>query len=212
MVSTSLDELDFQGGRLASGCQFAVTPGVRLIRPAPSPGLHRPEPARMPAMSTWELTITPASADGLPLFLRIARAVVGDIRRGRLRPGDSLPGSRTLARTLGVNRNTVLSSYRELLAEGWVATTPAGSTFVSRDLPTNGYHPRPLPAAHRGIVGFPIAPPLTLDHPPGYPPGTLVLAKGAPDVRLLHTPELARAFRRAMAREGRALLSYGDLR
>jgi len=25
-------------------------------------------------MSTWELTITPASPDGLPLFLRIARA------------------------------------------------------------------------------------------------------------------------------------------
>jgi GntR family transcriptional regulator/MocR family aminotransferase len=163
-------------------------------------------------MSTWELAITPASADGLPLFLRIARAVVGDIRRGRLRPGDSLPGSRTLARTLGVNRNTVLSSYRELLAEGWVATTPGGSTFVSRDLPTNGYHPRPVPAAQRGIVGFPIAPPLTLGHPPAYPPGTLVLAKGAPDVRLLHTTELARAFRRALAREGRALLSYGDPR
>jgi GntR family transcriptional regulator/MocR family aminotransferase len=163
-------------------------------------------------VSTWELTITPAAPDGLPLFLRIARAVVGDIRRGRLRPGDSLPGSRTLARTLGVNRNTILSSYRELLAEGWVTTTPAGSTCVSRELPNRGHRPKPTLAAPRDLVGFAVAPPLALGHPPSYPPGTLVLAKGAPDVRLLPTTELARAFRRALAREGRALLAYGDPR
>jgi hypothetical protein len=40
-----------------------------------------------------------------PLYARIATAIVADVRRGRLRPGDALPGSRTLAETLGVQRN-----------------------------------------------------------------------------------------------------------
>ncbi|MBL8765672.1 MAG: winged helix-turn-helix transcriptional regulator, partial [Phycisphaerae bacterium] len=53
----------------------------------------------------------------LPLFLRIARAVRDDVRRGRLLPGAALPGSRTLATQLGVHRNTVLAAFRELAAE-----------------------------------------------------------------------------------------------
>ena len=38
---------------------------------------------------------------GVPLFQQIARAVTKDIRRRRLRPGDRLPGTRTLARLMG---------------------------------------------------------------------------------------------------------------
>jgi GntR family transcriptional regulator/MocR family aminotransferase len=164
-------------------------------------------------MLAWEHTLAPETGTGLPLFLRIARAVVADIRRGRLGPGDPLPGSRRLARHLGVNRNTVLSSYRELLAEGWVTTTPAGGTFVCRELPGNGHPPRVVGANRAAArVGFSIAPPIGLDHPPHYPPGTLVLAKGTPDVRLLPMAELARAFRRTLIAEGPALLTYGDPR
>jgi hypothetical protein len=43
----------------------------------------------------------------LPVYLQIARAIADDVRRARLPPGDALPGSRTLARTLNVHRNTV---------------------------------------------------------------------------------------------------------
>jgi GntR family transcriptional regulator/MocR family aminotransferase len=45
-----------------------------------------------------------------PVFLRIARAVADDIRRGRLRTGEALPGTRSLAESLGVNRNTVVTA------------------------------------------------------------------------------------------------------
>ena len=62
----------------------------------------------------------PLPADDLPLATRIARMIIADIRRGRLRPGDRLPGSRTLAARLAVHRNTVLTAYRELSAEGWI--------------------------------------------------------------------------------------------
>ena len=59
------------------------------------------------------------------LFTQIAQAVVDDICRGRLGSGDRLPGTRTLARTIGVDRVTVLAAYDELAAEGWVTTHPA---------------------------------------------------------------------------------------
>ena len=58
-----------------------------------------------------------------------------DIRRGRLRPGDPLPGTRTLARALGVQRLTVVSAFDDLVAEGWLVTQRARGTFVSKELP-----------------------------------------------------------------------------
>ena len=57
---------------------------------------------------------------GLPAFLAIARTIAEDVRSGRLAPGSRLPGTRELAATLGVHRNTVIAAYRELSAEGFL--------------------------------------------------------------------------------------------
>jgi DNA-binding transcriptional regulator YhcF (GntR family) len=70
-----------------------------------------------------------------PLFLQVARSIANDIRRGRLRRGAPLPGSRTLAKSLGVHRNTVLAAFAELTQEGWIVTRPARGTFVADALP-----------------------------------------------------------------------------
>ncbi len=82
-----------------------------------------------------------------PLFLRIARGIADDVRRGRLRTGTALPGSRALADSLGVHRNTVLAAYRELTAEGWVEPRPGGGTFVTGGVPEP--KPRALARAPR---------------------------------------------------------------
>src|SRR5712692_1250068 len=86
-------------------------------------------------MRAWDLNLTLDSTAELPIFLRIARAISNEIRRHRLRPGDPLPGSRTLARALQVHRNTILAAYTELVQEGWIETKQAGGTFISRTLP-----------------------------------------------------------------------------
>ena len=49
-----------------------------------------------------------------PLSLQIVTQLQRAIEAGRLRPGAALPSSRTLARALGVSRNTVLTAYEEL--------------------------------------------------------------------------------------------------
>lgn len=83
---------------------------------------------------------------GGPLFLTIAEAITLDITRGRLRPGARLPGTRALARALGVHRNTVDAAYQELLTQGWLQAEPARGTFVAQDLPQGMLVRRPAPA------------------------------------------------------------------
>jgi GntR family transcriptional regulator/MocR family aminotransferase len=56
------------------------------------------------------------------------RAAVLD---GRLRPGETLPPSRELARRLTVSRNTVGLAYDRLAAEGFVTTRTGAGTYVS---------------------------------------------------------------------------------
>jgi GntR family transcriptional regulator/MocR family aminotransferase len=90
-------------------------------------------------MRGWDFPVSIDPQTPVPIFVQIARAVSGDIRRGRLRPGDVMPGTRTLARTLGVHRNTVIAAYAELVAEGWITTENGRGTFVAKTLPD----PRP---------------------------------------------------------------------
>ncbi|MFE9689215.1 PLP-dependent aminotransferase family protein [Micromonospora sp. NPDC005806] len=150
-------------------------------------------------------------AEELPLYLQLARGIADAIRAGRLRAGDALPGSRTMASSLGVNRNTVLSAYQELAAEGWVVGRRASGTFVADDLPSLP-RPRLAKAATTATVGFATAPPIEHDTFPSHPSDVYVLTRGTPDPRLLPTIELARAYRRVLQKDGRRLLVYGDHR
>ncbi len=167
-------------------------------------------------MPAWNPTIALDQRADTPIFLQIARAISDDVRRGRLRPGDELPGSRTLASDLEVHRNTVLAAYRELASEGWIRTERAGGTFVSSALPDT--KPRRFARVERverrdDRVGYELRPlEVERDPVPVPKPGTLVLASGAPDLRLVPTEPLARAYRRALRRYGSAVLGYGDSR
>jgi GntR family transcriptional regulator / MocR family aminotransferase len=165
------------------------------------------------AVRSWELTVALNGGHELPLFLQLAEAVLADVRSGRLLPGARLPGSRTLATALRIHRNTVLAGYAELAAQGWIETTRAGGTFIARQLPTplEGAA-RARPRARRAAAGYDVPPPVDVPKPSTWPPGTLVLAKGAPDSRLVPVAELTRAYRRALGRHGAELLGYGDPR
>ena len=155
-------------------------------------------------MTRWTFPIALDPEAREPRFQQIVRAIMADIRRGRLRPGDRLPGSRTLADSLGLHRNTVLAAYRELAAEGWIEAG-ARSTRVAADLPT----PPARAAAAKGGLGFDLGP--GLPDPDFRPPreGLLDLAGGLPDPRLVPVDLLAQALRRAL-RTKPSPLPYGD--
>jgi GntR family transcriptional regulator len=65
-----------------------------------------------------------------PLYAQIATRVRVAIAAGELPKGAALPSVRALASELRVNPATVVQAYRELEAEGLVATRHGAGTFV----------------------------------------------------------------------------------
>ncbi len=135
---------------------------------------------------------------------------MAEIHRGRFKPGDRLPGYRSLAESMGVSKNTALAAYRELQAEGWVQSSVGGGSAVAPN------PPRHLP----GTAAAPLAPTqaqpgfdLVGDAPtPGAPApgGVLKVGSGLPDPRHLPSVVLARAYRRALLVNPKASLGVED--
>ena len=68
--------------------------------------------------------------DSRPISEQIADALRRQIDAGILQPGEKLPSVRELATQLAINPNTIARAYRELEAEGWIATVPGKGCFV----------------------------------------------------------------------------------
>ncbi len=151
-----------------------------------------------------------------PVYLQIAHALMEEIHRGRFRPGDPLPGYRTLAQELGVSRNTVMAAYRELVAEGWLVAAPGEGSAVAPSPPARlpggpagGADPGPTAPPAAGGMGFDLhrAPD---PGAPGDRRALLRVATGNPDPRLLPGAALARAYRRALTVNPRGTLALDD--
>src|SRR4051812_33564885 len=101
-----------------------------------------------------------------PLRERLEVALRGAVREGRLRPGDRLPATRSLAAELGCSRWVVVEAYDQLAAEGWVEGRAGSGTRVRARTAEAGPAPEPMrepappPAYHFGLglpdlVAFP---------------------------------------------------------
>src|SRR6266480_3228574 len=66
-----------------------------------------------------------------PLYTQIVTEVRRMIISGALKVGDRLPANRELARTLGVNRNTITTAYAELAADGLITSRVGSGTYIS---------------------------------------------------------------------------------
>lgn len=97
----------------------------------------------------------------------IIRSVEEGVESGALRPEQTVPSVRALARQLGISPTTVSSAYRDLRQRGVLVSHDRSRTVV----------------AHR--------PPLAVRLSPDLPPGALDLTDGSPAVDLL--PDLAPA-------------------
>ena len=97
---------------------------------------------------------------------QIRHAIRDRILNGRLKAGDVLPSSRTMATSLGVARSTVTGSYERLKAEGFIQSSRGAAPQVaslSTMLPDT--RPRPLQA----ISKTPAEPERFLPFRPGLP-------------------------------------------
>ena len=68
--------------------------------------------------------------DARPIYAQIIDGIKEQISAEILRSGDKLPSVRESASALAINPNTIQRAYRQLEAEGWIATVPGKGCFV----------------------------------------------------------------------------------
>ena len=129
--------------------------------------------------------------DGTRVRGALERTLRDALRSGRLAPGTRLPSSRSLARDLGLARNTVAAAYAQLVAEGWLEGRQGAGTRVA-------LHPAFGPPA-------PSAPP---------PPRLALydLRPGVPDLTAFPRNAWIAAARRALREAPFDALGYGNPR
>ncbi|MCR4638099.1 GntR family transcriptional regulator [Ruminococcus sp.] len=67
----------------------------------------------------------------IPIYEQIYHKIVNLIINGTLAENDQLPSVRSLAKSTGVNPNTVSKAYQELERNGVIYSVPGRGSFVS---------------------------------------------------------------------------------
>ena len=160
--------------------------------------------------------VTIDSGSDQPIYLQIVSDFIDNIRKGRLRKGLKLPGSRKMASLLNINRMTMVAAYDELEAQGWIETKPRKGTFIKPDL-AESKPGQPQKAKGTGklpeTASFPIDENQTADFPLIEMPLTdqLIINGGFPDIRLAPIELLIRNMRRAARHPAyEKYFHYGD--
>jgi GntR family transcriptional regulator / MocR family aminotransferase len=147
----------------------------------------------------------------LPIHRQIYDGYREAILDGRLRPGQRLPSTRTLADDLGISRIPAVTAFAQLFAEGYLESRVGAGTFVSAALPDP-----PLRRATREPVRAPRPGPRVVPPSPLTPAIQPWLRVSGPF--RLHQPALdafpADLWARLVARHARRLsprhMDYGD--
>lgn len=157
-----------------------------------------------PWKTIFSITLTAETT----LVEQIMDGIRKEILSGRLERGASLPGSRILAKDLGVNRKTVVFAYEALIADGWLESKHKSGTFVSMNLPvlTKTVESKLEQAvANFEFTSFDAF--NVTDQALG--PNQIVFNEGGPDTRLAPLKELSTAYKRVFQRQAKwGLLGY----
>ncbi len=74
-------------------------------------------------------------ASATPLYRQVYEGYRAAIVERRLRPGDRMPSTRSLAAELGISRLPVVNAFEQLVAEGYCEGVVGSGTYVARSLP-----------------------------------------------------------------------------
>jgi DNA-binding transcriptional MocR family regulator len=150
----------------------------------------------------------------LPAYVQIRNQLRERILHGDLPAGAQLPPERTLARSLGISRTTVVNAYGELKAEGLVEGRVGRGTVVVESV--GGMEAQPIAwPAHFSSLGRRLAqytqsaelPALRLS----AQPGVVSFALGLPDPALLPPERLREAWDAIVGRLGASAVGAGPV-
>jgi GntR family transcriptional regulator/MocR family aminotransferase len=140
-----------------------------------------------------------------PVYLQIANKMIVQIKKGILKPGLKLPGTRELAKELQVHRKTIVAALDELDAQGWIEIVPYSGTYVKETMPeVRGKRlvsrdGQPIHFAKQ--TGFSVLKNKFLPQPHRVKPYYLEINEGYPDVRLAPVEALSRIYRDLLKKE-----------
>ena len=92
-----------------------------------------------------------------PLYRQLYDGYREAILEGRLRGGQRLPSTRSLAGELAISRIPVLNAFEQLLAEGYFETRVGAGTFVANSLPETAIRPPRVAAPAAPAMSVPPA-------------------------------------------------------
>ncbi len=90
-------------------------------------------PKRSTAVPPWTFYLDRVSP--VPYYRQLYEGLREAVLSGRLAPGACLPSTRELASELGLSRATVITAYRQLLAEGYLEGRVGSGSYVASKLP-----------------------------------------------------------------------------
>ena len=145
-----------------------------------------------------------------PRYRQLVCAVRDAILDGRLRPQARLPPSRELAVQLDLARNTIITAYELLQAEGYITSRVGAGSFVTADMPQRPPVParRPRPEAGPGLSKRGRWH-LDFERSPG-PASPRIFTPGIPDLRSFPVDVWRRLLSRSWRQAGRQLLQPSD--
>ena len=77
-----------------------------------------------------ELAVFINQSGGVPVYEQIYEFIKREIRKGNIKTGERLPSTRNMSSYLQVSRSTVLASYEQLLAEGYIEARERKGYYV----------------------------------------------------------------------------------
>src|SRR5579885_3046367 len=102
---------------------------------------------RLPASASFVPAIMLAKSKNTPLYQQLYDWFRAAITEGRLRPGQRLPSTRSMAAELQISRISVFNAYAQLQSEGYLETSVGSGTRVARTIPDDAFNP---PVTHKG--------------------------------------------------------------
>lgn len=150
----------------------------------------------------------------IAMYMQITNQLINAIQRGFLPFGTKLPGTRSLSQILDVHRNTIVSVYDELFAQGWVESLPNKGTFVigkndEKPINFNDFDTINL-KNYPKKTGFSFKTSNILDNPFEHSDCEFIFNDGVPDIRLTQIEQHSRIYSSTLKRKAHKMGHYNQ--
>ncbi|MFY7813900.1 MAG: PLP-dependent aminotransferase family protein [Chryseobacterium taeanense] len=167
-----------------------------------------------PVEIPYQSFITIDRSSEVSIYMQISNQLINAIQRGFLPFGTKLPGTRTLSMVLKVHRNTIVSVYDELLAQGWVESFPNKGTFVigkdqNKPVQIEKIKKNSL-ENYPGTTGFSFKTSNILDNPFEHSSCEYIFNDGIPDIRLTQVDQYSRIYSSILKRKAHKIGQYNQ--